>query len=175
MSVTSLMSVSSWTSKLRPLRNRLSSLDEESLDGLLKPSMRETGPPGAGWPSFWIRRKEGVSMEWPTRSKTAANSLKTAGVDFGVGLGGCGGRAGVGGAAAKDGGGGCIGSIDDGGVDESGGEIGLLARVADARAGGGVEEGAVEFDSLAGGVDVIAGGDGEVDQLCGAGVGAVGV
>src|SRR5207248_8056159 len=84
MSVTSLMSVSSWTSKLRPLRNRLSSLDEESLEGLLKPSMRETGPPGAGWPSFWIRRKEGVSMEWPTRSKTAANSLKTAGVTLGV-------------------------------------------------------------------------------------------
>src|SRR2546421_4463333 len=104
MSVTSLMSVSSWTSTLSPLRKKLSSLDEESLDGLLKPSMRETGPPGAGWPSFWIRRKEGVSMEWPTRSKTAANSLKTAGVALGVVLGVFGG----GGGGARKGGGGAV-------------------------------------------------------------------
>jgi hypothetical protein len=83
--------------------------------------------------------------------------------------------AGVGRAAAEDGGGGCVGSVDHRGVDEGGGEVGLLARVVGVGAGGGVEEGAVELDGLAGGVDVIAGGDGEVDELGGAGVGAIGV
>jgi len=46
MSVTSLMSVSSWTSALRPLRNRLSSLDEESLEGSFEAIDEESGPRG---------------------------------------------------------------------------------------------------------------------------------
>src|SRR5256885_585988 len=166
MEVASLMSVSSRTVTLRPLRNRLSSLDEVSLEGLLKPSMRETGPPGATWPSFWMRRKEGVSMECPTRSKTAANSLKTAGLRVGlywllVGEGAAGPR--------KAGG----GSVE--GEAWSSGAAGLLAGVADAGAGGGVEQGAGQFNGLAGAEDVVAGGDGEVDELGGAGVGPVGV
>src|SRR5205085_1061763 len=87
-------------------------------------------------------------------------------------LGGAGGAgagdhpcAGVGGAAAEDRSVGRIGSVDGGAVDEGGGEVGLLARVADAGAGGGVEAGAGQFDGLAGNVDVVAGGDGEVDEL----------